>query len=145
MHPIDWLILIGYLVASLAVGLWLSRRNRSQADYFVAGRQLKGWLAGASMAATTFSVDTPLYVAGLVGARGLAGNWEWWSFGVAHVAMAVVFAPCGAAAACSPMPPSPSCATAGPRRPGCGASRPFCLPCRSTASASAMPFWPWPR
>jgi solute:Na+ symporter, SSS family len=93
MHPIDWLILIGYLVASLAVGLWLSRRNRSQADYFVAGRQLKGWLAGASMAATTFSVDTPLYVAGLVGTRGLAGNWEWWSFGVAHVAMAVVFAP----------------------------------------------------
>ncbi|MEB3321777.1 MAG: sodium:solute symporter family protein, partial [Synechococcaceae cyanobacterium] len=47
----------------------------------------------ASMAATTFSVDTPLYVAGLVGVRGLAGNWEWWSFGVAHVAMAVVFAP----------------------------------------------------
>ena len=93
MHLIDWLILISYLVASLLVGLWLSRRNSDQADYFVAGRQLKGWLAGASMAATTFSVDTPLYVAGLVGVRGLAGNWEWWSFGVAHVAMAVVFAP----------------------------------------------------
>jgi len=93
MHPIDWFILVAYLVASLAVGLWLSRRNRDEDDYFVAGRQLPGWLAGASMAATTFSVDTPLYVAGLVGVRGLAGNWEWWSFGVAHVAMAVVFAP----------------------------------------------------
>jgi Na+/proline symporter len=93
MHPIDWLILIVYLVGSLLVGLWLARRNRSEDDYFVAGRQLRGWLAGASMAATTFSVDTPLYVAGLVGVRGLAGNWEWWSFGVAHVAMAVVFAP----------------------------------------------------
>ena len=93
MQPIDWLILIAYLVGSLLVGLWLSRRNNNEADYFVAGRQLKGWLAGASMAATTFSVDTPLYVAGLVGVRGLAGNWEWWSFGVAHVAMAVVFAP----------------------------------------------------
>ncbi len=93
MHTIDWLILIGYLVASLLVGLWLARRNRDEADYFVAGRRLSGWLAGASMAATTFSVDTPLYVAGLVGVRGLAGNWEWWSFGVAHVAMAVVFAP----------------------------------------------------
>ncbi|SBO44619.1 sodium:solute symporter family protein [Cyanobium sp. NIES-981] len=93
MHTIDWLILIGYLVASLMLGLWLARRNRDEADYFVAGRRLSGWLAGASMAATTFSVDTPLYVAGLVGVRGLAGNWEWWSFGVAHVAMAVVFAP----------------------------------------------------
>nr|WP_228007231.1 sodium:solute symporter family protein [Cyanobium sp. LEGE 06143] len=93
VHTIDWLILIGYLVSSLLLGLWLARRNRDQSDYFVAGRSLKGWLAGASMAATTFSVDTPLYVAGLVGVRGLAGNWEWWSFGVAHVAMAVVFAP----------------------------------------------------
>lgn len=93
MHWIDWLILISYLVASLMLGIWLSRRNRNEADYFVAGRRLSGWLAGASMAATTFSVDTPLYVAGLVGVRGLAGNWEWWSFGVAHVAMAVVFAP----------------------------------------------------
>ena len=93
MQPIDWLILIVYLLGSLAVGVWLARRNKSEDDYFVAGRQLKGWLAGASMAATTFSVDTPLYVAGLVGVRGLAGNWEWWSFGVAHVAMAVVFAP----------------------------------------------------
>jgi len=93
MTSIDWAIVIAYLVASLVVGLWLARRNRSEEDYFVAGRQLKGWLAGASMAATTFSIDTPLYVAGLVGVRGLAGNWEWWSFGVAHVAMAVVFAP----------------------------------------------------
>ena len=75
------------------LGLWLARRNSGEEDYFVAGRRLSGWLAGASMAATTFSIDTPLYVAGLIGSRGLAGNWEWWSFGLAHVAMAVVFAP----------------------------------------------------
>ena len=93
MTAIDWLLLASYLVLTLVLGLWLARRNSGQADYFVAGRRLNGWLAGASMAATTFSIDTPLYVAGLVGARGLAGNWEWWSFGLAHVAMAVVFAP----------------------------------------------------
>ena len=93
MTAIDWLLLVAYLVLTLLLGLWLARRNSGEADYFVAGRRLNGWLAGASMAATTFSIDTPLYVAGLVGARGLAGNWEWWSFGLAHVAMAVVFAP----------------------------------------------------
>ncbi len=93
MTAIDWLLLAAYLVLTLVLGLWLARRNGGEADYFVAGRRLNGWLAGASMAATTFSIDTPLYVAGLVGARGLAGNWEWWSFGLAHVAMAVVFAP----------------------------------------------------
>jgi len=93
MTAIDWLLLAAYLVLTLVLGLWLARRNSGEADYFVAGRRLNGWLAGASMAATTFSIDTPLYVAGLVGTRGLAGNWEWWSFGLAHVAMAVVFAP----------------------------------------------------
>ncbi len=93
MTAIDWLLLAAYLVLTLVLGLWLARRNSGEADYFVAGRRLNGWLAGASMAATTFSIDTPLYVAGLVGARVLAGNWEWWSFGLAHVAMAVVFAP----------------------------------------------------
>ena len=93
MAPIDWIILIAYMAATLVLGLWLARRNRGEDDYFVAGRRLSGWLAGASMAATTFSIDTPLYVAGIVGTRGLAANWEWWGFGLAHVAMAVVFAP----------------------------------------------------
>ncbi len=93
MTPIDWFVLALYLVGTLCLGLHLARRNNSQDDYFVAGRSLKGWLAGASMAATTFSIDTPLYVAGLVGTRGIAGNWEWWSFGLAHIAMTVVFAP----------------------------------------------------
>ena len=93
MTAIDWLLLAAYLVLTLVLGLWLARRTSGDADYFLAGRRLSGWLAGASMAATSFSIDTPLYVAGLVGSRGLAGNWEWWSFGFAHVAMAVVFAP----------------------------------------------------
>ena len=93
MTAIDWTLLGAYLVLTLVLGIWLSRRNRGDEDYFLAGRRLNGWLAGASMAATTFSIDTPLYVAGLIGSRGLAGNWEWWSFGLAHVAMAVVFAP----------------------------------------------------
>ena len=93
MKSIDWLILISYLLITLSLGIFLGRRNRSEDDYFVAGRRLTGWLAGASMAATTFSIDTPLYVAGVIGTRGLAGNWEWWSFGLAHVAMTVIFAP----------------------------------------------------
>ncbi len=93
MTSIDWIILVSYLLITLSLGFWLARRNKNEDDYFVAGRRLSGWLAGASMAATTFSIDTPLYVAGLVGTRGLAGNWEWWSFGLAHIAMAVVFAP----------------------------------------------------
>src|SRR5512147_1039799 len=81
------------MVLTLAVGLWLSRRaSRSLEEFFVGGRSIPWWLAGTSMAAITFNVDTPLYVGGLVIGRGIAGNWEWWSFVVAHVAMIYLFA-----------------------------------------------------
>ncbi len=93
MSLIDWWVIGVYLGLTLAVGLWLSRRARSGIeDFFVSGRTLPWWLAGTSMAATTFSVDTPLYVSALIARRGIAGNWEWWSFGFSHVLLICLFA-----------------------------------------------------
>lgn len=93
MILVDWLIVLAYMVLTLALGLYLSRRaSGSMEDFFVSGRSLPWWLAGASMAATTFSIDTPLYIAGVVGTRGIAGNWEWWCFAFGHVALIYLFA-----------------------------------------------------
>ena len=93
MAPIDWLVVLAYLIITVAIGIYLSRRaSDSVEDFFVSGRSLPWWLAGTSMAATTFSVDTPLYIAGVVGNRGIAGNWEWWAFGVGHVVLIYIFA-----------------------------------------------------
>jgi solute:Na+ symporter, SSS family len=93
MGMIDLAIVGVYMVATLVVGVYLARRaSGSMVDFFVGGRSLPWWLAGTSMAATTFSIDTPLYVAGVVGNRGIAGNWEWWAYAVAHVIMIYIFA-----------------------------------------------------
>ena len=93
VRSIDWVVIGVYMAFTLALGLWLARRaSRSMEDFFVGGRSIPWWLAGASMAAITFNVDTPLYVAGLVIGRGIAGNWEWWSFVAAHVGMIYLFA-----------------------------------------------------
>ncbi|MEE8521817.1 MAG: sodium:solute symporter family protein [Gemmatimonadota bacterium] len=93
MNTLDWVVIVAYLAGTLAVGVWFSQRaGRSVADFFASGRSLPWWLAGTSMAATTFSVDTPLYVTGLVARRGIAGNWEWWAFGISHVLMIYLFA-----------------------------------------------------
>lgn len=93
MQQVDWLIVLLYLIGSMGLGLYLSRKaSGSLVDFFVSGRSLPWWLAGTSMAATTFSIDTPLYIAGVVGNRGIAGNWEWWSFGIAHLVMIYIFA-----------------------------------------------------
>lgn len=93
MHLIDWLVVLAYIITTLAIGVYLSRRASSSIEeFFVSGRSLPWWLAGTSMAATTFSIDTPLYVAGVVGNRGIAGNWEWWAFGMGHVMLIYIFA-----------------------------------------------------
>ncbi len=93
MSGADWAVVGAYMVLTLTIGLWLSRRARGGVEqFFVGGRTLPWWLAGTSMAATTFSVDTPLYVSALIASRGIAGNWEWWSFGLSHLVLIYVFA-----------------------------------------------------
>ena len=92
MTPIDWIIVLIYFALTTSLGILLSRRaSRSLEDFFVSGRSLPWWLAGTSMAATTFSIDTPLYICGIVASRGIAGNWEWWSFGISHVILIYIF------------------------------------------------------
>jgi Na+/proline symporter len=93
LHWIDWAVLAAYFALSLAVGLWFVRRaGSSTAEFFVSGRDLPWWLAGTSMVATSFSVDTPLLVTGFVRTQGIQGNWIWWCFAVGGVFSAFIFA-----------------------------------------------------
>jgi solute:Na+ symporter, SSS family len=81
MQPIDWVIVAAYFVFTAAIGFYFTRRGgESLSEYFISGRKVSWWLAGASMVATTFAADTPLVVTGLVASRGVAGNWLWWNF-----------------------------------------------------------------
>ncbi len=77
---VDWAIIVAYLVVSLAVGLYMSRRAGQDTDeFFLSGRKLPWYIAGTSMVATTFAADTPLAVTELVAQSGIAGNWLWWN------------------------------------------------------------------
>ena len=81
LDRIDWIIIIGFMVATLAVGLAVMKRaGRSSADFFLAGRGMPWWLLGISMVATTFSAGTPNFVTDVVRQQGVAGNWIWWAF-----------------------------------------------------------------
>lgn len=77
---IDWLIIGLYFLFSISIGIIMSKRaGRSTGDFFLSGRKLPWWIAGTSMAATTFAADTPLAVTELVAQNGIAGNWLWWN------------------------------------------------------------------
>ncbi len=78
---LDFSIIAGYLVLTLLIGLYFSKRaSKNVGEFFLSGRQLPWWIAGTGMVATTFAADTPLAVTGLVAKHGIAGNWLWWTF-----------------------------------------------------------------
>lgn len=80
LSSIDWAIIAIYFALSVSIGLLFTKKGgESLAEYFLSGRKAPWWLAGTSMVATTFAADTPLVVAGLVAAHGVAGNWLWWN------------------------------------------------------------------
>jgi Na+/proline symporter len=80
LTAIDWAIVAAYFALSLGIGLYFTKRGGESLDeYFLSGRKVSWWLAGASMVATTFAADTPLVVTGLVAQNGVAGNWIWWN------------------------------------------------------------------
>lgn len=76
MPLLDWLVVLAYLVITIWVGLAFARRaGKGVEDFFLAGRSLPWWLAGASMVATMFASDTPLFHSGNVRDMGLSASW----------------------------------------------------------------------
>lgn len=80
ISPIDWAIIIGYILFALGLGIYFSKRaGKNISEFFISGRNLPWWLAGTSMVATTFASDTPLAVTEIVVKDGISGNWLWWN------------------------------------------------------------------
>jgi Na+/proline symporter len=95
VSALDAAILAAFVAYVIGAGL----RDRSRASagleqYFLAGRELNGWQAGLSMAATQFAADTPLLVTGLVAASGIFALWRLWIYALAFLLLAFVLAAC---------------------------------------------------
>ncbi|MFL9815103.1 Na+:solute symporter [Stutzerimonas sp. VN223-3] len=90
---LDLLIVTAFILYGLGSGLRArGKASQSLDEYFLAGRTIKGWKAGFSMAATQFAADTPLLVTGLVATAGIFALWRLWIYGIAFLLMAFVFA-----------------------------------------------------
>lgn len=93
MATLDWIIVGIYILTAIMVGVYFTKRAaKSTADFFVAGRSLHWFIAGTSIVATTFSCDTPLFVAGMSRSQGVSSNWFWWSAAIGQIASVFFFA-----------------------------------------------------
>ena len=93
MAVMDWLVIAGYGAVVLLFGFWASRRDHSQTEYFLAGRE-QGW---ASVAASTWATKlSALTFIGVPGAA-LSGDFAyaqlWFGTFAAAYLVAVVFIP----------------------------------------------------
>ncbi|NNG27040.1 MAG: sodium:proline symporter, partial [Ignavibacteriaceae bacterium] len=93
MEIVDYLIIAVYLIISILIALYYSKRaGKDTNEFFLSGRNLPWYLAGISMVATTFAADTPLAVTELVAKNGIAGNWLWWNFAFGGILTVFFFA-----------------------------------------------------
>lgn len=82
-----------YLLLQLAIGVWVSRRIRTEADYLIAGRKLGYTLATFSIFATWFGAETVVGSAGNAYSSGVSlGSAEPFGYGLCLLLMAGIFA-----------------------------------------------------
>ncbi len=95
MHALDLAIIALYLAAVIAAGLWFGRRQKTTAQYFLAGHGVPWWAISASIVATETSTITFISVPGIAWAKGGDFRFLQVVFGylVARVVIATVFMP----------------------------------------------------
>ncbi len=76
----DWTVLIFFVGLCIFIGIrFRSKSAYGLTNFFLGRRKLPWYIAGVSMAATTFAADTPLWVTEKIAQHGISGNWLWWN------------------------------------------------------------------
>jgi Na+/proline symporter len=92
IDTLDYWVVGLYLAAVFIAGIVLTRRaGRSVDDFFLGGRHVPWWLLGISMAATNFSIDTPIAITRIVVTEGIAGVWFFWASAISALLVAFLF------------------------------------------------------
>jgi len=75
MTLIDAVVLIIYFIVVLAIGIYHHRKNESEEDYYVGGRQMGSFHIGLSVVATDVGGGFSIGLGGLGFVMGLSGSW----------------------------------------------------------------------
>jgi SSS family solute:Na+ symporter len=67
MNPVDWIILVLYILAIIYMGFYVGKSQQSQEDYYVGGRSIPSWQVALSIVATQVSaislIGAPAFIA----------------------------------------------------------------------------------
>ena len=77
MESLDWCVIALYFLVLAGVVVWSSRKQKSTADYFLAGRNIGWFIIGASLFASNIGSEHVVGLAGNCARNGMAmAHWE---------------------------------------------------------------------
>ncbi len=90
----DYVVILLYLIGTIALGVKIGMRLRTGSDFFLGGRHLPWWAIGMSLVATDIGGTDIIGVGGAAYSHGLAvANFEWIGCVPAMIVGAFVFIP----------------------------------------------------
>jgi SSS family solute:Na+ symporter len=93
LTTVDGVLFLAYLIFVVAFAVYMSRKEKSSEDYFLAGRQLTWFLIGISLIASNISTEHFVGMAGAGYATGLAIACYEWTAAVAIVIVGLFLLP----------------------------------------------------
>src|SRR5688572_32609776 len=93
MHPLNWVIVIAYLVYVTWFGLRHSRDTKNIDGYFLASRSIPWWAVGLSVMATQLSAITMIGTTGQGATDGLRFIQFYFGLPIAMVILGVTLVP----------------------------------------------------
>ncbi|HNT35900.1 MAG TPA: sodium/solute symporter, partial [bacterium] len=82
-QPLDYIVIVLYLLALIGVGVYCAKREKTTDDFFLAGRRIPWWAAGLSIFGTQLSAITFMAIP----AKTYSSNWLTFLFNMGIVAI----------------------------------------------------------
>jgi len=93
ISDLDLIIIVGYFLLVLGIGIWIGLKTKTEEDLFLGGRSLTWGVIGFSLFASNISSTTLIGLSGAAYSSGIAvSNYEWLS-GLPLIIMAAIFIP----------------------------------------------------
>ncbi len=79
LHTIDLAIIFGYIVATIAIGFWISKKaSKSIDNYFLGGNTIPWYMLGLSNASGMFDISGTMWMVYLLFVYGMKSVWIPW-------------------------------------------------------------------
>ncbi|MFH1923863.1 MAG: hypothetical protein ABIP48_28730 [Planctomycetota bacterium] len=94
MEPLDWIMIVLWVVGTSAFGVYFQKHVRSTRDYLLAGRRLRWWQIGMAQSADAVDATDFVAVSGHGYRAGLSQlGFAWWGMGIGSILLSRYVAP----------------------------------------------------